>query len=257
MIVVKPGKAYLLLAAATVLFFLCYRPAVMEDRHPAISTYNYSMEDTSRENIGFASEKDPDSVRKGCHIHINLDRLTLYLYKDGEYLDSFPVSGGTPGTPSPLGNWKIVSKETWGEGFGGSWLGFNVPWGQYGIHGTDEPWFVGRSNSSKGCIRMKNSDAKELFRLVPYGASVTIVQEDRTFRIMKDGDIGSDVVEIQEALKKLGYYPWYVDGRFGKQLENGIRKFQKEHGLWSSGIVYKNVYDLILLKAGEYDEAGN
>jgi hypothetical protein len=228
----------------------------MEDRHPALSTVNYARGNTASGDIGFTYEKNGDGAAKGCHLHINLDRLTLYLYIDGEYIKSYPVSGGAPNSPSPLGNWKIVSKETWGEGFGGVWLGFNVPWGQYGIHGTTEPWFIGRSNSSKGCIRMNNNDARELSGLVPYGASVTIVHEERVFRIMKNGDVGTDVLEVQKALKKLGYYPWYADGQFGKLLEDSVREFQKDNGLWNSGAVYRKDYELILRKAGENAEAG-
>ena len=38
----------------------------------------------------------------------------------------------------------IINKAGWGEGFGGAWMGLNVPWGTYGIHGTKSPWFVGK-----------------------------------------------------------------------------------------------------------------
>lgn len=255
MYVIKLKKSYLLLAAAVILFYFCYRTAVMEDRHPAFSIRNYPAGVAESEDDSSTSKKSENHTHEGWHIHINLDQLTLYLYKDGDYINSYPVSGGAPNTPSPLGSWKIISKDTWGNGFGGAWLGFNVPWGQYGIHGTNEPWFIGRSNSSKGCIRMSNKDVRELFRLVPYGSTVTIVHENRTFRNMMNGDIGTDVVEVQNALKKLGYYPWYIDGCFGNLLENSVRKFQKDNGLWNSGIVDKKVYDLILRKADEYEEA--
>lgn len=185
------------------------------------------------------------------HIYINLDELKLYVYKGENLLVTFPVSGGAPNSPSPIGNWVITSKDTWGEGFGGAWIGFNVPWGAYGIHGTDSPWFIGRSNASKGCIRMLNSDVKELYKMVPYGTTVTIVHDDKVFRNLKNGDVGSDVKEVQELLKDLGYYSGYPDGVFGQYLENAVRKFQKENKLWVSGTIYKNVYNLIVQKASE------
>ena len=43
----------------------------------------------------------------------------------------------------------------WGGGFGTRWLGLNVPWGIYGIHGTNQPWSIG-TQASAGCIRMFN-----------------------------------------------------------------------------------------------------
>lgn len=66
-------------------------------------------------------------VKKGHHIHINLDAHMLYVYKDGQLIKSYPCSGGKASTPTPLGTWRIIGKDTWGEGFGGAWMGFNVP----------------------------------------------------------------------------------------------------------------------------------
>ena len=56
----------------------------------------------------------------------------------------------------------------------GSWLGLNVPWGKFGIHGTLDPHSVGWA-SSHGCIRMNNSEVAELYKIVPVGTKVTIV----------------------------------------------------------------------------------
>jgi hypothetical protein len=60
-------------------------------------------------------------------IHIDLDTYEMYVFKDSEIYKTYPVSGGKPSTPSPLGTWNIISKANWGEGFGGTWMGFNVP----------------------------------------------------------------------------------------------------------------------------------
>lgn len=43
----------------------------------------------------------------------------------------------------------------------------------YRIHGTNEPWSIGKAASS-GCIRMLNEDAFELFGSVPVGALVVV-----------------------------------------------------------------------------------
>ncbi|MCD7059194.1 L,D-transpeptidase [Pelagibacterium xiamenense] len=44
----------------------------------------------------------------------------------------------------------------------------------YRIHGTNEPWTIGRSVSS-GCIRMTNEDVIDLYRRVPVGARVVVI----------------------------------------------------------------------------------
>lgn len=62
-------------------------------------------------------------------IHVDLDNYTMYVFKENEIYKTYPVSGGKPKTPSPIGTWNIVSKANWGEGFGGTWMGLNVPWG--------------------------------------------------------------------------------------------------------------------------------
>lgn len=211
-------------------------------------------EESSVPGIDYPAEApEVPEVKKGYYIYINLDNCMMYVYNNGELIKTYPVSGGKPRTPSPLGTWKIIAKDTWGEGFGGAWLAFNVPWGKYGIHGTVEPWFVGKSNQSKGCIRMKNSDVRELYKIVPQGTIVRIEQKNRIFRTMKSGDVGSDVLEVQKALKKLGYYQGYPDGRFGNILKNSVKKFQKDHRLYQTGVVNISTYNKILEKEKEFD----
>jgi lipoprotein-anchoring transpeptidase ErfK/SrfK len=43
----------------------------------------------------------------------------------------------------------------------------------YRIHGTNEPWSIGKAASS-GCIRMLNEDVLELYGSVPVGARVVV-----------------------------------------------------------------------------------
>ena len=216
--------------------------------------------DDLRENASsIFTEEEPKEAKhdispKGWHLYIDLDEKIMYVYKDGELVKKYEVSGGKPSTPSPLGTWKIISKDTWGEGFGGAWLGFNVPWGKYGIHGTTDPWAVGKSNNSKGCIRMRNKEARELYRLVPHNALVTVVHENRPFYPMRDGDVGSDVLEVERALKKLGYYHGGEDGIFGSSLKNAVMKFQKDNNLYTTGVVNNSTYEKIVQKEKEYDE---
>jgi lipoprotein-anchoring transpeptidase ErfK/SrfK len=43
------------------------------------------------------------------------------------------------------------------------------------IHGTNEPWTIGSSQSS-GCIRMINQDAMDLYQKTPVGTRVVVLQ---------------------------------------------------------------------------------
>ena len=198
--------------------------------------------------------KSPTSVRKGLHVLVNLDEMKLYLYKDGVLQKTYPCSGGKRSTPSPVGSYRIIGKDTWGEGFGGAWMAINVPYGKYGIHGTVYPYVIGKSNSSKGCIRMLNKDAQELYKLVSVGTTVTIVHDRQPFRSLKSGDIGPDVERVQKALKKLGYFKSGANGRFGNSLGSSISKFQKDNRLRVSGTVDRKTYDLIINKANSLGE---
>ena len=206
----------------------------------------------------YEEEKPKDTKHnvspEGWHLYIDLDEKLMYVYKDGELVKKYEVSGGKPSSPSPLGTWRIISKDTWGEGFGGAWLGFNVPWGKYGIHGTTEPWAIGKSNNSKGCIRMRNKEVRELYKLVPYNTLVTVVHENRPFYPMRDGDVGFDVLAVEKALKKLGYYHGGEDGIFGSSLKKAVMEFQKDNKLYVTGVINNSTYEKLMKLEKEYDE---
>ncbi len=179
-------------------------------------------------------------------IHVDLDDNTMYIFKNKVLVKKYPVSGGKSSTPSPLGTWTIVSKDVWGEGFGGTWMGFNVPWGKFGIHGTDEPWSIG-NDLSHGCIRMFNKDAEAVRKLIPVGTKVTIVKGTygpfgSYFRVLKPGYTGSDVFAIEKRLQRLGYYNGWVKGIYDDGLKSAIHKFQKAKGLPISDSVNLNTY---------------
>ncbi|MCY6370642.1 L,D-transpeptidase [Clostridium ganghwense] len=55
----------------------------------------------------------------------------ITVLQDEKVLKTYTIASGKPSTPSPVGTWTIVNKGIWGEGFGGRWMGFNVPWGKY------------------------------------------------------------------------------------------------------------------------------
>ncbi|NLG87797.1 MAG: L,D-transpeptidase family protein, partial [Clostridiaceae bacterium] len=184
-------------------------------------------------------------------IFINLDEQLMYVFKNDELYKTYPVSGGKTNSPSPVGEWIIIEKGNWGDGFGGAWMGLNVPWGKYGIHGTRQPWAIGRQNISGGCIRMKNEDANELYEFIPYGTKVKIVYENQPFRNIRDGDIGSDVYEVQKALKYLNYFHDWCDGKYGPATKKAVMAFQKDEKLAVTGIVNISTWERLMRKYNE------
>jgi hypothetical protein len=116
---------------------------------------------------------------------LNRDRYELLLYKGCKRIRKFPVGIGTGETPTPVGRFylNVLLKPpdpntvygTYAYGLSAfsdvlvNWRGGGV----VGLHGTNQPWSIGKE-SSHGCIRMYNSDIEKLARLLPLGTPITI-----------------------------------------------------------------------------------
>lgn len=135
-------------------------------------------------------------------IVINVPELRLYLFMPKLGLvKTHPVGIGVKEHPTPFGSFRVVEKErdpTWDippslrDEYGGLkaippgprnplgryWVGLSG--GNYGIHGTNSPWGIGRL-VSHGCIRLYPEDIEALFPLVKIGMPVTIVYEPVKF----------------------------------------------------------------------------
>ena len=66
-------------------------------------------------------------------------------------------------------------------------------------------------------------------------------------RVLKYGDEGEDVKELQKDLMRLGYdLPKYgADGDFGSETERAVKHFQQEHGLPEDGVMDDEDYDAL------------
>ncbi|MDS1030297.1 peptidoglycan-binding protein [Bacillota bacterium LX-D] len=188
--------------------------------------------------------KDPININHEYSISIDVQKFRLTLLKNGVIQATYPVAVGKPNTPTPIGNWVIIEKlVNPGGPFGARWMRLNVPWGGYGIHGTNNPASIG-SPASHGCVRMYNEDVIKLFAIVPIGTPVKIIGRVFTGRILQVGvEPGSDVVAVQEKLQVLGYYQGDVDGVYGSQTRNAVMAFQKAHKLATDGIVGPATYE--------------
>ncbi len=187
-------------------------------------------------------------------IVIDTEKRTLTVMVDNKAFRQFPVAVGKPKTPTPVGDWKIIHKGyNWGGGFGVRWLGLDVPWGIYGIHGTNKPWTIGTPTSA-GCIRMFNEDVLQVFEWVQLHTPVRIIGPPHWTtkiwrRLLTGGCFGPDVVYVQLSLKKLGLYPSLCDGRYNHLTALAVRYFQASAGLPVTGEVDEATY-LLLQKQG-------
>jgi len=180
-------------------------------------------------------------------IFIEIDEKKLYLYEDGQLIKEYPIASGMQGMPSPIGTWTITNKGRWGKSYGGRWMGLDVPWGTYGIHGTTKAESIGRA-ASHGCIRMYNKDIKELYGIVPVGTRVIIRNGPfgpfgTGFRNLRPGDRGADVLAVQKKLKELGYFHGYESGIYGEDLKQAIHRFQADQGLEVKNTITRQDYD--------------
>ncbi|MCR4429867.1 MAG: peptidoglycan-binding protein [Tepidanaerobacteraceae bacterium] len=170
----------------------------------------------------------------------------LVVMSDGKPFKSFPVAVGTFDTPTPIGLFTITQKDIWGEGFGSRWMRLSVPWGIYGIHGTNKPWSIGNFESH-GCIRMHNQHVEQVYDWVKIGTKVYIiggVDGPFTFGLkpLTQGSKGSDVMEVQKRLSNYGYYNGRIDGIYGRGVREAVKAFQQDNGLDPSGSMDDKTY---------------
>jgi lipoprotein-anchoring transpeptidase ErfK/SrfK len=119
-------------------------------------------------------------------IVVDKSQNILTLKSGNNIVKTYRVSTGSNNS-TPVGTFKIINKivdPTWytinavvpagspDNILGSRWMGISAP--SYGIHGTTDPKSIGKQVTS-GCVRMVNSDVEELYRIVPEGTEVVII----------------------------------------------------------------------------------
>lgn len=134
---------------------------------------------TPRENNSTRQARQPREVL------VSISDRKLAVLENGQVLRIFDVAVGAHVSPSPIGEFQIVSRvanPTYyhagkvipagaGNPIGPRWLGLSKK--GYGIHGTNDPNSIGRA-ASHGCIRLRNSDIKQLYSMLAVGDVVEI-----------------------------------------------------------------------------------
>ncbi len=216
----------LLFQAGTILF-------KYKDTFNILKYSSYKMKELKWED-SFKKEKLKEN-RLAIFVDINAKTLQVVEMDTNKTIKKYYIASGKPDTPTPLGSFKIINKAKWGRAFGTRWMELNVPWGKYGIHGTNKPHTIGWA-ASHGCVRMNNKDVEELYKIIKVGTPVTIWGGvfgpfGNGFRILKPGDRGSDVYEVQKRMKVKGYYPLWIDGIYGEGMKKYVIKFRKDNNL--------------------------
>ena len=129
---------------------------------------------------------------KDWFIAVDKSDFSLYLFHNGQLVARRDVATGICGC-SPTGQFSIIDKEKnlfqkgklvekrLNDELGDFWLGLNVNHHitgvPFGIHGTDQPTSIA-SESSRGCIRLRNEEFMEFVDRLPIGTQVFIGGED-------------------------------------------------------------------------------
>ncbi len=138
----------------------------------------------------------PNGPRRG--LVLNIPEMRLYYYLSNSKVMTFPLGIGTEGWEIPAGNYSIGEKRVdpvWNvppsiqhemetpvkvvpagpdNPLGRFWMRLSTT--SYGIHGTNNPWAVGR-RVTHGCLRLYPEDIAFLFSRVPLKTPVTIVYQ--------------------------------------------------------------------------------
>lgn len=189
----------------------------------------------------------PAAAPKGTlSIVIKLPSRILEVHENNKVYKKYQIAVGKSKTPSPVGEWLVTWKSyRSGDIYGTRFLGLNVPWGGYGIHGTNQPWSIGCC-ASLGCIRMRNQDVEELYEWIPVGTPVRIESQTAPIeRQLKIDLMGPDVVKLQVRLRNLGYLEGRADGFFNKDTELAVKRFQHDNGISVTGVVDKKTQSVL------------
>ena len=135
--------------------------------------------------VGYVRPADVRVEKVTTRIVIDVSARKLAFYRGGKLVLTTPVAVGAPSTPTPIGrfyvNQRLVTTNAGGP-FGPAALGVSAfsnvltGWtqgGPIGIHGTNQPWSIGRAVSN-GCIRVPNATLQKIFDATLGGSPVVI-----------------------------------------------------------------------------------
>jgi len=158
----------------------------------------------------------PDGDQRDRAVLVSLVDRKLAVIDNGVVIATFQVAVGARVSPSPTGEFKIISRVSnptyYHRGtviptgkdnpVGTRWVGLNLK--GYGIHGTNAPRSIGRA-ASHGCIRLRNRDMERLFTMLQIGDAVRIRSErDEEIARVFGGQTEQTVVAVAQNVPPSG-----------------------------------------------------
>ena len=136
-------------------------------------------------STGWVRSDHVERLSVHTRITVDLSEKRVRLYRNNRLVLTSRAAIGSSATPTPRGryyvNQRLVPSDPTGP-FGPGAVGISAfspvltGWTQGGpiaIHGTNEPWSIGRAVSN-GCIRLPNEVLRRVFRLALAGTPVLI-----------------------------------------------------------------------------------
>jgi lipoprotein-anchoring transpeptidase ErfK/SrfK len=118
-------------------------------------------------------------------VEVDLSRHLVTVTRLGHVLFRAAGATGAPASPTPVGDYFVTDRVAFSSGsalgsfaFGISGIQPRLPAGwsggdQLAIHGTNQPWSIGRS-ASAGCVRVSEATLARLRPLLRYGTPVVV-----------------------------------------------------------------------------------
>lgn len=182
--------------------------ALAEKFHMSESLLNHlnpSASFQAGEKIWVANVSTKIKRQMASRVDVDVEQKTVRAYSvNGDLIAYFPASVGNDEKPSPSGTLKVTAivsqpdfhynpryrfkeistnkpfqiKAGPNNPLGATWIALSKP--SYGIHGTPDPSGIGR-DSSHGCVRLTNWDAKRLAQMLMKGTPVRFLGNGKKF----------------------------------------------------------------------------
>jgi lipoprotein-anchoring transpeptidase ErfK/SrfK len=157
----------------------------------------------------FAQSAEPSADPVKRIVLVSIPDRKLAVIEDGNVIATFPVAVGAAASPSPTGEFEIVSRVTNPTYYHPGnvipsgrnnpvetrWVGLSQK--GYGIHGTNAPRSIGHA-ASHGCIRLRNHDMEQLFTMLRVG-DVVQIRGERDEQVAQVFGSGADDTTVAAA----------------------------------------------------------
>ena len=191
-----------------------------------------------------SAAENPADKKVEKRVAINVASRIMAFYEDGVKVAEYPLGLGRTTTPTPVGYYKILTKEInppWIDPQDPEYIVSSGPdnplgyrwmqiYGNYGIHGTNRPDSIG-GYVSNGCVRMREADVEKFFDAVEVGTPVDITYNRVVVEKIEDGSVvysifpdgygwqQIDAAYVNSWLEPYGVAPFESDAQIDEKIQ--------------------------------------